>query len=86
MCEGALTESILTGLIDLIETSGITKEEFVELMWLLRYETVQSLITGISAMNKHNPETYQDMLKESRKVDDIWRIDVDEAGYFTVKE
>ena len=49
-------------------------------------EADHSLIIGISVMNKHHPETYQDMLKEARKVDDIWRIDVDETGYFTVKE
>lgn len=149
MCEGELTGSILTSIVDLIETSEITDGEFRQLMDQLRHETtertiamelqyqhmpgklanhiywrelvrmrilaafgnekcgitvtrlcyiehvtvvpglkqiIHGLIKEIAAMNAYHPETYQDMLKKARKVEEIWKIKVDELGYFTVKD
>jgi hypothetical protein len=37
-------------------------------------------------MNVFHLEKYQDLLTEARKVDELWRIKVDDLGYFTVKD
>ena len=149
MCEGKLTGSVLTSIVDLIETSGITEEEFRPLMDQLRHDTtertiamelqyqhmhgklanqiywreiarmrilaafgnenfgitvtrlcyiehvtvtpglkqiIHDLVKEIAAMNAYRPKTYQDMLKKARKFEEIWKIKVDEWGYFTIKD
>ena len=54
MCEGELTRAILMNLADLIESVGITDEEFEQLIYQIRLETEENIIS----MEKH----YQEIL------------------------
>ena len=149
MCEGELTRTILLVLADLIESVGITDEEFEELIYQIRHETAENIMnmekhylntTGkrpaalpwrsfaqkkilaafgnekcgntvlrlhyvghvtvdpdlkqiihdltsqVATMNVFHPEKYADLLRDARQVDELWRIKVDDLGYFTVKD
>lgn len=64
MCEGELTKAILLNLADLIESVGITEEEFEQLIYQIRLETEENIIS----MEKH----YQGMTG-MRSADRSWR-------------
>ena len=64
MCEGELTKAILMNLADLIEKVGITDEEFEQLIYQIRLETEENIIS----MEKH----YQEMTGK-RSSDRSWR-------------
>ena len=64
MCEGELTKAILMNLADLIESAGITDEEFEQLIYQIRLETEENIIS----MEKH----YQEMTGKS-SADRSWR-------------
>ena len=64
MCEGELPKAILMNLADLIESVGITDEEFEQLIYQIRLETEENIIS----MEKH----YQEMTGK-RSADRSWR-------------
>jgi len=49
-------------------------------------QIVHDLASQVATMNVFHLEKYQDLLTEARKVDELWRIKVDDLGYFTVKD
>ena len=49
-------------------------------------QIIHDLTSQVATMNVFNPEDYQDLLTEARKVDELWRIKTDDLGYFTVKD
>lgn len=148
MCEGQLTEAILMNLTDLIQSVGITDEEFEDLLYQVRLEVAENITnmekdyqgwTGkkvdalpwrsfarkkilaafgnescgktvlrlhfiehvtvdpdlkelvhdvasqVATMNVFHPEKYPMLLAEARKVDELWKIRIDDLGYFTEK-
>jgi hypothetical protein len=149
MCEGQLTGVILMSLADLIESVGITDEEFEGLIYQIRLEAeeiimnmekdyqsmtgkkagtlpwrefarkkilaafgndtcgttavrlnyieyvtvdpdlkqiVHDMTSQIASMNVFHPEKYPELLADARKVDELWKVKVDDLGYFTVKQ
>jgi len=50
MCEGELTKAILMNLSDLVESVGITDEEFEQLIYQIRLEAAENIMN----MEKHN--------------------------------
>lgn len=149
MCEGQLAGVILMSLADLIESVGITDEEFEDLIYQIRLEAeenimnmekdyqgmtgkktgalpwrefarkkilaafgnercgttvvrlayiehvtvdpnlkqiVHDLTSQIATMNVFHPEKYPKMLADARKSDELWKVKVDDLGYFTVKQ
>ncbi|WP_130838514.1 hypothetical protein [Lachnoclostridium sp. Marseille-P6806] len=148
MCEGELTKAILLHLADLIETIGITEEEFEDLLYKIRLEMqekimnmeretvnrtgnvsgtsawrtyarkkflaifgnencgatvrrlayveqvtvdpdlrviVHELASDVAHMGIFKSEKYPELLADARKVDGLWKIRIDDLGYFTGK-
>lgn len=149
MCEGQLAGLILMTLADLIETAGITEEEFEEVLYDVRLETemnitemekdylgmtgnkpgalpwrsfarkkilaafgsnscgetvrrlayiehvtvypdlkklVHDLAVDIAQMNVFHQEKYPALLEDARQTDELWKLRVDDLGFFRVKE
>ena len=149
MCEGQLAGAILMNLADLIDSIGITEEDFEELLYQIRLETqenimnmekdylsrtgkaagdlpwrdfarkkilaafgnescgttirrlayveevtvdpdlkaiVHDLAAQVAQMGIFKSEKYPELLKDARKVDELWKIRIDDLGYFTVKD
>ena len=64
MCEGELTKAILMNLSDLVESVGITDEEFEQLIYQIRLEAAENIMN----MEKHN------QAKAGKKADTFsWR-------------
>ena len=64
MCEGELTRAILMNLADLIESVGITDVEFEQLIYQIRLETEENIIS----MERHHQE-----MTGKRSADRSWR-------------
>jgi len=65
MCEGELTKTILMVLTDLIESSGITDEEFEQLIYQIRVETEEIIM---------NMEGHYLEMTGKKDVDLSWRV------------
>ena len=48
-------------------------------------EILHDLTSQIATTNVFHPERYPVLLEEARKIDELWKIKVDDLGYFTVK-
>ena len=94
MCEGELTKALLMNLSALVESVGITDEEYEQLIyqvWLshVEYVTVEPdmkqfihvLDSQIATMNIFHSEKYLDFLAEARKINAFWKIKTNDLGY-----